>query len=296
MRRVAAFGRRVRARPRGGRGGMIISTWSRVHAWQPRILAPSTARGSGRGGGSRKALNRGPTGGGLPQAETRAHGIAQPHMCDRVARVLAAITARLLRRILGDARRVVRSPQAPQGGRGGWGWGGSERLGRARPLRPRPDAGAHVRRGAPKALRQLAPGPAWRLSQGVPRRLSDDHQDLEPRRRLALADAAPPPLSDVERRGLQGDPDQQEPSLRRRPWTVRVGGGPPGGARGPSRRHAAMWRWKAVSKGGTDGRNSSRVRRVQASPSVGRVWRSANRHVPIAVASVVGGPGYHQSR
>ena len=54
---------------------------------------------------------------------------------------------------------------------------------------------------------------------------------------------------------------------------------------GPSSRQADIGTWKAVSTGGTHGRNSSSVRLVQSSTSVGRVWRSANRHVPIAVAS-----------
>ena len=44
-----------------------------------------------------------------------------------------------------------------------------------------------------------------------------------------------------------------------------------------------MWTWKAVSKGGTNCRNSSSVRLVKSSTSVGRVCRSVNRHVPIAV-------------
>jgi hypothetical protein len=53
---------------------------------------------------------------------------------------------------------------------------------------------------------------------------------MDPLMSLALADAEQPPLHDLERIGLQVDQDTQQPILRHRPWTVLVGGVPPGAA------------------------------------------------------------------
>jgi len=47
----------------------------------------------------------------------------------------------------------------------------------------------------------------------------------------ALAHAEQPPLHDLESIGLQVDQATQQPILRRRQWTVLVGGVPPSGAR-----------------------------------------------------------------
>jgi hypothetical protein len=59
----------------------------------------------------------------------------------------------------------------------------------------------------------------------------DGEQDLEPLMGFALAQAKPAPLHHVERRGLQGNQDTQQPILGGRQRTVPVGGVPPGGAR-----------------------------------------------------------------
>jgi hypothetical protein len=66
-----------------------------------QILEPPAARGQRVGAGISHALivdtaRRGPT-----QKENRERGVDPPHVFDRVARFLAAITARLLSRILG---------------------------------------------------------------------------------------------------------------------------------------------------------------------------------------------------
>jgi hypothetical protein len=54
----------------------------------------------------------------------------------------------------------------------------------------------------------------------------------------------------------------------------------------PSRRQSAIWASSAASKGRTKCCNSSTVRLVKSSPSVGRDWRSANRTLPITMAAV----------
>ena len=70
---------------------------------EARILEQSTARGSGIGGGLSHPLVMGSPRLGLTQEADGAHGVDQQHIFDRVALVLAAITARLLRRILGTS-------------------------------------------------------------------------------------------------------------------------------------------------------------------------------------------------
>ena len=137
----------------------------------------------------------------------------------------------------------------------------------------------------PRRVRQLGYRPGRSIPQRAQRGLQDDQQDMNPLMRLALAHTEQPPLHDLERIGLQVDQDKQPPILRRGQGTVLVGGVPPGGARLSIRRHAPIWAWKLTSNGGTNGRNSSSVRLVKSSTSVGRVWRSMNRHVPMAVAS-----------
>jgi hypothetical protein len=49
MRRLAAFWRRVRARPRGVRVGMMISTWSSTNAKKPRFSSHRLPAGKGYG-------------------------------------------------------------------------------------------------------------------------------------------------------------------------------------------------------------------------------------------------------
>jgi hypothetical protein len=61
---------------------------------------------------------------GLTQKENREHGIDQQHVFDRVARFLAAITARLLSRILG-ALDAPFGPIVSKRGEAGAGAGGS---------------------------------------------------------------------------------------------------------------------------------------------------------------------------
>ena len=101
---------------------------------EAQILEPSTARGSGRGGGSRQPLIVGTPRLSLTQEEDGAHGVAQPHSFDRVARVLAAITARLRRRILGPPATSCGPIRRNRGEAGGWAGaaaGGSDALGGA---------------------------------------------------------------------------------------------------------------------------------------------------------------------
>jgi hypothetical protein len=75
---------------------------------EAQILEQPTARGSGIGRGLRHPLVVCTTRIGLTQEEDGEHGVDQQHMFDRVARVLAAIRARLLSRIVG-------APDAPFG-------------------------------------------------------------------------------------------------------------------------------------------------------------------------------------
>jgi hypothetical protein len=87
---------------------------------EAQILEQPTARGSRRGGGIRNALILDTTRGGLTQAENRQHGIDQPYIFDRVARFLAAITARLLRRILGTPDASCGPIMRNRGDAGDW--------------------------------------------------------------------------------------------------------------------------------------------------------------------------------
>lgn len=97
--------------------------------------------------------------------------------------------------------------------------------------RPRHDPRAGVRLGHHEAFRQLGHGPAGRISPRASRRLQACSQDMNPLMGVALAHTKPSPLHDLERIGLQGDPDTQQPLLGRRQWAGLVGGVPTGGAR-----------------------------------------------------------------
>jgi hypothetical protein len=68
---------------------------------EPEILKQPTACGQGRGGRVGNALIVGAAGIGVTQKEDHECGVDQQHIFDRVALFLAAITARLLSRILG---------------------------------------------------------------------------------------------------------------------------------------------------------------------------------------------------
>jgi hypothetical protein len=104
---------------------------------EAQILEQPTARGSRIGGGIRNALIMDTTRGGLTQEENRQHGIDQQYMFDRVALVLAAITARLLRRILGtpDASfGPIRRNRGEAGdGAGDWAGAAADALGSSCP-------------------------------------------------------------------------------------------------------------------------------------------------------------------
>jgi hypothetical protein len=68
---------------------------------EAQILAQPVSRRQGVRGGIGNSFIVGAAGIGLTQKENRQHGIDQPHVFDCVALFLAAITARLLSRILG---------------------------------------------------------------------------------------------------------------------------------------------------------------------------------------------------
>jgi hypothetical protein len=96
------------------------------------ILEQPTARGPGRGGGIRHPRVVGPPHLGLTQEEKREHGVAQQHSFDRVALVLAAITARLRSRILGTPEAPFGAIMPNRGEAGAWAGapaGGSDTLG-----------------------------------------------------------------------------------------------------------------------------------------------------------------------
>ena len=101
IRRLAAFWVRVRARPRGFRVGMIVSTWFRVKARKPQILEQPTARRQGIGSRLGNPLIVGAASRGLTEKEARECRLDQQDGFDRVVLLLAARTPRLLSRILG---------------------------------------------------------------------------------------------------------------------------------------------------------------------------------------------------
>ena len=101
MRRLTAFCARVRARPRGFLVGMITSTWGRVQGQTAQILTPPAPCRQGIRGLIGHPLLVGATSVGAPANEDRAHRLDQQEVCDRLAPVLAAITARLLSWMLG---------------------------------------------------------------------------------------------------------------------------------------------------------------------------------------------------
>ena len=95
-------------------------------------LEQPTARRSGRGGGLSPPLVVGPPLSGLTQAEARQDRVEQPHVCDRVALLPAAIIAPLLRRILGAPDAPFRAIMPHRGEAGTWaaaGVGGADGCG-----------------------------------------------------------------------------------------------------------------------------------------------------------------------
>jgi hypothetical protein len=70
---------------------------------EAQILEPPTARGEGRGGGLSHPLVMGTPRVSLAQEEEGQRRLDPQHVCDGVTLVLAAIIARLLRRLLGTA-------------------------------------------------------------------------------------------------------------------------------------------------------------------------------------------------
>ena len=161
------------------------------------------------------------------QKEDRERGVDQQHVLHRVAVFLAAITARLLSRILG-------TPDAPFGAirpkRGEVDAGAGTAAGPGG-LLGRHDQGRRIGSGHPEALGQLCHRPAWGIPQGAQRGAQDHHQDVNPLVSLALAHPEQPPLGHLEGVGLQVDQDKQQPILRRRQGTVHRGRVPTGGAR-----------------------------------------------------------------
>jgi len=128
IRRLAAFWVRVRARPRGFRVGMIVSTWFRVKARKPQILEQPTARRQGVGGRIGNPLVMGAARLGLAQKENRERGGDQEHVFDRMAFFLGAITARLLNRSLGTLNAPFGAIVANRG-EAGAGAGGATAVG-----------------------------------------------------------------------------------------------------------------------------------------------------------------------
>ena len=101
---------------------------------EAQILEQSTARGPGIGGGIRHPLVMGTPLISLTQAETGEHRMDQPHVFDRVAPFLAAITARRLSRIRGACEAPCRAivPTRGEAGAGaGVAAGGAVGVGRA---------------------------------------------------------------------------------------------------------------------------------------------------------------------
>jgi hypothetical protein len=97
---------------------------------EAQILEQATPRGSGIRGGLGKPLVVGASGIGVTQEENRQRGIDQQHGFYRVACLLAAITARLLSRILGTLDApfgaiVAKRGEAGAGAGGSPGMGGS---------------------------------------------------------------------------------------------------------------------------------------------------------------------------
>jgi hypothetical protein len=93
-----------------------LSTGERQEA---QILKQSTARRQGVGSGIGNPLIMRSTPVGLAQKEDRERGVDQEHVFDRVVLFLAAITARLLRRILGAFEAPFGPLMAKRGDAGG---------------------------------------------------------------------------------------------------------------------------------------------------------------------------------
>jgi hypothetical protein len=108
MRRFAASCARVKARPLGFLVGMIISTCSSVNAKKPRSWSNRLPAGLGIRGRLGNPLIVGAARIGRTQKEDGKRGIDQQHVFHIMALFPAAITARLLSRILG-------APDAPFG-------------------------------------------------------------------------------------------------------------------------------------------------------------------------------------
>jgi hypothetical protein len=92
------------------------------------ILEQATPRGSGRRGGIGTPLVVGAASRGGTQSENRQRGIDQQHVFARVACLLAALTARLLSRILGTLDAPFGAIMATRG-EAGAGAGGSPGMG-----------------------------------------------------------------------------------------------------------------------------------------------------------------------
>ena len=100
MRRFAAFCARVRARPRGFWVGLLMSTCGqRVRGAIHNAWIVGTARK------------------GLPQKAEGERGVAQQHVFPRLVFFLAALTARLLSRILGALEAPGGASGPNRGGR-----------------------------------------------------------------------------------------------------------------------------------------------------------------------------------
>jgi hypothetical protein len=84
------------------------------------ILQQAAPGGQGVRGGIGHALIVGAAGRGVTQKENDARSIDQPHVFDRVALVLATITARLLRRILGTPDASLGPIMCKRGAAGEW--------------------------------------------------------------------------------------------------------------------------------------------------------------------------------
>src|SRR6266850_1629433 len=134
---------------------------------EAQILEQSTARGEGIGGGIRHPLIVGTPRIRLTQEEDGEHGVDQQHMFDRVARVLAAITARRLRRILGTPDTSFGPILRTRGEAGGWAGaaaGGSDALGGscADPTRALTSAAVTPRRFASSVQDRVGASPSAR--------------------------------------------------------------------------------------------------------------------------------------
>jgi hypothetical protein len=143
---------------------------------------------------------------------------------------------------LGGGRCAARCRQGHKGGGRRCGWSGDD--GRWF-LRQRCAHRGRVGLRDAEALRQGCEGAGRGIAEGAPRREAGGQEDVHPLTGFALPHAAQAALDHLERVGLQGGEEEEQPIVRRRQGTVLLHAQRAGGAGFPieaPRRHMGLER------------------------------------------------------